>query len=147
LRIVKARISYGEVSDSLGNEVELRKENLGNHRLGINVGDVIQPSISSMNVQNGPNPQKVTSARSAVHLVILSVTVLQEMQLVIQAVANRGKDMSAERVDQTLIILMIAQSRTRDTQVEIGMATEEVDMVLRRRLDRANAGSAYPIRA
>jgi len=68
------------------------------------------------------------------------------MQLVIQAVANRGKDMSAERVDQTLIILMIAQSRTRDTQVEIGMATEEVDMVLRRRLDRANAGSAYPIR-
>ena len=53
----------------------------------------------------------------------------------IQAVANRGKDMSAERVDQTLIILMIAQSRTRDTQVEIGMATVEVDMVLRRRLD------------
>ena len=44
------------------------------------------------------------------------------MQLVIQAVANRGKDMSAERVDQTLIILMIAQSRTRDTQAEIGMA-------------------------
>ena len=105
-----------------------------------------------MIVQTGVNLQKVTSVRSVTQyvplllsfhqpfdlsssLVILSVTVLQEMQSVIQVVVSRDKDMSAEHVDQKLIILKIVWSQIRDPQVVIDMETVGLDMVPQRRLD------------